>query len=217
MTRRNLLPSSRRAFPCLPRPCPATLRPSGGRMSPTARAARLSPASRVAAGDDSDPRLSRLKQALAQRPSQSPVSQAPLRLPVRSVDSTRWRGGRGGAQEWRGLAGAFFFFFFFFRAAIGIGLVAVAVKYGRGVLVFNHRRRILLAFLGSLHSGGKPRPFSDPDVVQLSRLRDREDALRHAAAETFVNDAEVERHGNGQSFIRTRVVKFSVHHDGNGR
>jgi hypothetical protein len=62
----------------------------------------------------------------------------------------------------------------------------------------------------------KPRAFGDPHVVELSRLRDSEEALRHTAAKTFIDDAEVESHGNGRSFIRACIVKFSVHHDGNG-
>jgi len=92
------------------------------------------------------------------------------------------------------------------------------VKHGWRILIIvrDFGRRVLLVFIGVNRSRGKPRTFGDPDVIELSWLRYREDALRDAGAKSFIDNAEIESHGNGRSFIGTGVVKFSVHHDGNG-
>lgn len=84
------------------------------------------------------------------------------------------------------------------------------------VIVGDHWLLVLLVFRRVDRSRGKPFPFGNPGVVQLPRLCNRKEALRHAGAKTFVDDAEVESHGNGRSFVGAGVIKFSVHHDGDG-
>ena len=103
-------------------------------------------------------------------------------------------------------------------AAVRVGLLRPPVQYRWPILVFvgDHRSRVLLVFLRNLLSRGSPRALGDPDMVQLSGLRNREDALGYTSAKPFVHDSEIERHGNRRRLIRPGVVKLSVHHDGNG-
>ncbi len=61
-----------------------------------------------------------------------------------------------------------------------------------------------------------PGTFGNPDMVELSGLRNREDALRDAAAKAFIDNPKIEGHGDRRCFIRTRIVKFSIHHNGDG-
>ena len=80
----------------------------------------------------------------------------------------------------------------------------------------DHGRFILALVRFRLRALGQPTPLRDPFMVELSRLRDREEALRNARAEAFVNDPEIERHGDGISFIGPGIEKLAIHHDGNG-
>ena len=84
------------------------------------------------------------------------------------------------------------------------------------VIVRNHGRRILLVFLRIFAPRGKPRAFRDPVMIQLSGLRDREMPCDTPAAKAFVDNSEVESHGNGRALYEPGVIKFAVHHDGNG-
>ena len=78
----------------------------------------------------------------------------------------------------------------------------------------NHRRRILLLVRFWLRALGKPGSFCNPFVIQLSRLRDGKEALRHARAESLVHDAEIERHRNGSRLEGFGIVELATHHDG---
>ena len=53
-------------------------------------------------------------------------------------------------------------------------------------------------------------------MVKLSWLRDREKALRHARSKPFVDDSEIQRHGNGHGLIGSGVKKLAVQHVRNG-
>jgi len=52
-------------------------------------------------------------------------------------------------------------------------------------------------------------------MVQLSRLRNRKQPLRHTRAKSLVDDAKIKRHRHRRSFVRAGVIKFPVHHHGN--
>ena len=53
-------------------------------------------------------------------------------------------------------------------------------------------------------------------MIQLSRLRDREDALRHSRAKGLIDRIEVERHRHRACLVGARVEKLAVQHDGDG-
>ena len=82
-----------------------------------------------------------------------------------------------------------------------------------GVFVLDFWGLVLLAFFRRLGSGGKPGAFGDPEVAGLSGLRDGEQALRHAGAKSFIDHAEVKRHGHGSTFITAGIEKLAVDHD----
>lgn len=46
-------------------------------------------------------------------------------------------------------------------------------------------------------------------------MRDREDPLRNARAESFINDSKIERHGYRGRFVGFGVEKLAIHHDRN--
>ena len=78
----------------------------------------------------------------------------------------------------------------------------------------DHGWRILLLVGFRLRALGKPGSLRDPFAIQLSRLRDGKESLRHARAESFVHDSEIERHRNRSSFVGFGIVKLAIHHDG---
>ena len=92
------------------------------------------------------------------------------------------------------------------------------MKHGPVVLVFffDHGRRILLGCFRRFRSRGQPGTLRDPLMVKLPRLRDGKSTLGYARAKSFVDDSEIQRHGDRRGLIRTRVVKLAVHHDRNG-
>src|ERR1700681_2408271 len=90
------------------------------------------------------------------------------------------------------------------------------MQYRWPVLFFDYWGRIFLGLLFCPLSRSKPRPFRNPRTIQLAGLCDGENSLRHARVKSFVNDSEIESHGNGGSLIGIRIVKFPVHHDGDG-
>ena len=86
----------------------------------------------------------------------------------------------------------------------------------RRIFVFDLGSLVLLTLFGSLGPGGKPRAFGHPDVAGLSGLSDGEDALRHARAKAFIDNAKIERHGDWSAFVGPGVKKLAVHGDGDG-
>ena len=82
------------------------------------------------------------------------------------------------------------------------------------VVIRNYWRREFLRLRRVDGSSGKPCAFRNPNVVELSGLSDSENALRDSGAKSFIDDAEVEGHGNRRSFVRASVVKLAVDHDG---
>src|ERR1700722_7021691 len=84
------------------------------------------------------------------------------------------------------------------------------------IIVRDHRRRVFLVLGRVNRARWKPCSLSNPDMIELPRLRDREDSKRYAAVEGFVDSSEVESHWDGRSFVGTSIKKFPVHHDGDG-
>ena len=114
--------------------------------------------------------------------------------------------------------------FIFIRVLAGLSFV-VRVRRARSTV--EHRRAVFvvvgdhgscefLTFVRIDRALGKPRPFCDPDMIELSGLGDGEDSLRNPGAKTFIDDPEVERHWNGRRFIGTCVVELPVQHDCDG-
>ncbi len=53
-------------------------------------------------------------------------------------------------------------------------------------------------------------------MIQLPGLVDGKSPLRDASLETFINNSEIERHGNRRGLIGAGVVELAVHHNDNG-
>ena len=81
--------------------------------------------------------------------------------------------------------------------------------------LIDHRSRILASVRFRFRALGQPCSLGDPFTIELSRLRDREDPLRNARSESFINDSEIERHGYRSRFVGFGIEKLAIHHDGN--
>src|SRR6266550_2622056 len=102
--------------------------------------------------------------------------------------------------------------FFHRRRFRRLGIATVQARWR--IFVFDVGSLVLLASFWRLGAGGQPRAFGHPDVAGLSGLGDGEDALRYAGSKSFIDNTEVECHGNGSAFVRSGVEKLAVHGDG---
>ena len=70
-----------------------------------------------------------------------------------------------------------------------------------------------LAGAGRLRASGKPGALSNPGMTKMAGLGDSQQPLGDAGAKSFIDDAEIKRHGHGIGFVGACVVEFAVDHD----